>query len=414
MKKKCFFVYVLIHLLFFSGCDIEKNDNGDNGNKNQTDIYVPYLNDISIGSYGADYVTLSKPTFLNSNNNMIYVQAYIGEDGLITISGDTVNKYLEGTIDVSSSDHTFKNLSPDKNYRIIVIAKNNIGYSTRQVVYALGNLNAIKEDVEILRNTPATDFLTNGDNNTDRVTRCLNLPTSGSNGTKISWKSSKPDVITSDGIITRYYDSMQVSLEATVTRNNIMIDNNTVSFSFTVYRMLFYEDFEDNYDNWNIESSLASPQVLITDKNFAKGHKALTIDLSNVSGGYCNLVGTLSSDIQPEYIGAYIMLTEENINSTVNIAISKNNDSAIGIFFDGRDNTIYTFGKRNNCGRFYANRWYHIEFKNINWGSKAYDLYIDDNRIGNIGFWDYISSMNSIILEGQEYSRVYWDDIFIW
>lgn len=74
-------------------------------------------------------VTISKPIVSTSSNLGLTITAYIGIKSLVTVNNGMVFNYIQGPIDVSASGTTFSNLSTGGEYRIVVLAKNNYGFS---------------------------------------------------------------------------------------------------------------------------------------------------------------------------------------------------------------------------------------------------------------------------------------------
>ncbi|MEM7183554.1 MAG: DUF4465 domain-containing protein [Spirochaetota bacterium] len=100
----------------------------------ETTRIAPVLNALSIGSVDATSITLNQPTFATTGNPTPSVNAYIGLDGTISVSGATVNNSLQGPIDVASESHLFSGLLLNTSYRIIVVAENTAGYSVKQML----------------------------------------------------------------------------------------------------------------------------------------------------------------------------------------------------------------------------------------------------------------------------------------
>ena len=95
---------------------------------------APVLNSLSVSGYDASSITLAKPTFSTAGNPTPTVQAYIGLNGTITVSGSTVSNSLQGPVDVSSGGYQFSGLSASTSYKVIVVAANSAGYSVQQVI----------------------------------------------------------------------------------------------------------------------------------------------------------------------------------------------------------------------------------------------------------------------------------------
>jgi len=94
-------------------------------------LLPPALDDLIIDDVGASFIILRQPTFSGPQGIVIN---YIGIDGVISVTGDTVNNYLSIPIVGTLTGYTFKNLSIGTNYRIITVAENEGGYSVKQIL----------------------------------------------------------------------------------------------------------------------------------------------------------------------------------------------------------------------------------------------------------------------------------------
>ena len=95
---------------------------------------APILNSLSISGFDTSSITLAKPTFSTAGNPTPTVQAYIGLNGTITVSGSTVSNALQGPVDVSTGGYQFSGLSASTSYKVIVVAANDAGYSVQQII----------------------------------------------------------------------------------------------------------------------------------------------------------------------------------------------------------------------------------------------------------------------------------------
>jgi len=112
-------------ILTLSSCYLGNPNNNNSGSDNK----APVLNDLVITNTDPSSITLQKPTFSTAGTPAPTVQAYIGLDGVISVSGSTVSDSLEGPVDISATGHQFTNLDSDTAYRIIVVAQNTEGYA---------------------------------------------------------------------------------------------------------------------------------------------------------------------------------------------------------------------------------------------------------------------------------------------
>ncbi len=102
---------------------------------------APVMNALVTSGVTATEITIDQPTFSTAGNPLPPVQtreAYIGLDGVISVTGSTVNFSTDGPYDVSGGNHQFTGLLQNTSYRIIVVAQNSSGYSVRQIVQSTG------------------------------------------------------------------------------------------------------------------------------------------------------------------------------------------------------------------------------------------------------------------------------------
>lgn len=117
-------------------------------------------------------------------------------------------------------------------------------------------INAIadQEDVTAAKNNLALTFAS-GDSESS-VIQNIPLPTTGSNGTTVSWAASDSTTVTNTGVITRpFYGSgdKQVTLTATITKGSA---SDTKGFNITVKKYFANEDF--SYEDGTLLSSTTS------------------------------------------------------------------------------------------------------------------------------------------------------------
>ncbi len=94
---------------------------------------APLLNSLSVTGFDTGSISIAQPTFSTAGNPAPTVEAYIGRNGSMSVFGQTVNGALQGPIDVSTGGYQFSGLDVGTSYMVVVVAKNSIGYSTRQI-----------------------------------------------------------------------------------------------------------------------------------------------------------------------------------------------------------------------------------------------------------------------------------------
>ncbi len=108
---------------------------------------APALHPVSIGHIDSSSVEILTPTFTTAGNPTPAVTAYIGYNGTISITGQTVSNYLESSN--VSAGCTFSALTANTEYRIIVVAANSSGYSVEQTLINTGPIAPVLNNLSI-------------------------------------------------------------------------------------------------------------------------------------------------------------------------------------------------------------------------------------------------------------------------
>ena len=107
------------------------------------------------------------------------------------------------------------------------------------VLIGLGGCSATSEGLSdldsVAADKDALDISYAGTDSVTSVTQALTLPTTGDNGTTITWVSSDTTVIANDGAVTRPAADATVTLTATITKNEA---SDTKTFTLTVKKTL--------------------------------------------------------------------------------------------------------------------------------------------------------------------------------
>src|SRR3990172_3045724 len=110
---------------------------------------APVLNNLAISDSQADSIMLAQPTLSTAGDPAPTVRAYIGLNSTITVSGQTVSDSAQGPIDVSADGCVFSGLSAGTTYKIIVVAKNAVGYSVQQIVQSTDGIAPVLHSLSI-------------------------------------------------------------------------------------------------------------------------------------------------------------------------------------------------------------------------------------------------------------------------
>ncbi len=190
---------------------------------------APVLNAIAVNSWDAENIEIARPTFAAPGNPDPIVRAYIGIDGIISLQGSSVSGNLDEPADVSLGGYQFTGLQGNTSYRIIVVAQNESGYSTAQIVQHTAGvapvLNALSinstDASSISLNTPT--FATVG-NPAPSVTAYLGINgTIAANGAQVSGYSQGPINVTTSGV-------QFASLNPNTTYQIIVVAQNDVGY----------------------------------------------------------------------------------------------------------------------------------------------------------------------------------------
>lgn len=168
----------------------------------------------------------------------------------------------------------------------------------------------------------------------------------------------------------------------------------------------FFDGFEDGtYNNWNV---VGSNNYQVITSNPATGNYCLAITGSPSSG--------LEHTFTPDTIDYFsIKLRSDDVSGTSNYCYvgDASYNWGIGYIYHNGSNQ-YIVGGSNNIGHTITNQWTFIEFKNINYSSKTFDVYADGNLIyTSMGFNNTsVNGMSEINLFNYDASYTgYYDDI---
>ena len=212
--------------------------------------------------------------------------------------------------------------------------------------------------------------------------------------------------------VTGCSDSTTIPLTITNSGNGALIYDIISSNSNTGGSNIIYDDFEDgNYNGWTIG---ANHTATVTTTAPADGSKCLSLSGGN-STQYTGMYRTITN-ATPTYISLYIKQTSISCANYFNVG-DDNIQSNYGIIYMYFYNSnIYFYnGSSSVSTPFIINQWYQIEFKNINYTTKKFDIYINGTLFqSNLSFRSTSSSSISKIHMFNYYSgTTYYDDISI-
>jgi len=238
----------------------------------------------------------------------------------------------------------------------------------------------------------------------------ITIEKSDSSGVK-SAKNSKQPVALSSSVIR---ESSILSLEETAEHTPFDFHSTPRQFAPP---MIFRDNFEDgNYDGWLSGEGSGTKEV--TNSTAANGtvysyHEYNSPDGYHFSGIYRQL-----GAVQPGYISFYIRSGSTTTHDAYFVLQNSTGYDAIWFFAKGGG---YLYVNSNVGGdetyAYTAETWYHIEFKNIDFITKTFDYYVNENMVkASIPFRDaqYIEDFDHLdIYNFSGGSQAWWDEILI-
>lgn len=178
---------------------------------------------------------------------------------------------------------------------------------------------------------------------------------------------------------------------------------------------LFSDDFEDgDFSDW---SGQLSPFRIDSSRGANRTSKSLMIGANTTNGHYNGVYHTLPS-IQPSEVGVYVRTDRVAPSGYVvlgNDSVGNGSNHGIIFFHFAAGNRMYVYSGSTRYGdtAYVVNRWYHLEFKNINWTTKRFDYYVDGTRLASsIPFRDSTTtSLTRIHFYNFRSAISWWDEI---
>ncbi len=196
-----------------------------------TDMLAPVLNSFSITGSDTKSITISRPDFSIAGNPLPEVNAYIGFNDSISVSGSVVSGSVEGPVNVSTGGYQFNGLKENSLYRVVVVARNQKGYSVQQMAE-----KTRPDAAEIFLNAKSTSMIS-GNGYTYKFSAVI-IPSDAPSS--VTWTSSNENVATvdSNGLVTPLASG---NVNITVTTYNghsaqtaCTVNADTNQFSYTV------------------------------------------------------------------------------------------------------------------------------------------------------------------------------------
>jgi len=178
--------------------------------------------------------------------------------------------------------------------------------------------------------------------------------------------------------------------------------------------LLFGDDFEDgDFDDWSDAGGIGINEV--TDFTAADGSRFSYHEFASAEGHVDGIYHELDQ-IRPSYISFWVRLPRVTQSAGYFVLRGRTGLDVIW-FFATSNGTFYVNADVGGVNSFaYApNRWYHIEFREIDFGSQSFDFYVDrQRRARNVPFRNrgIIGDLDRLDLYNyDESSEAWWDEI---
>ncbi len=209
-----------------------------------------------------------------------------------------------------------------------------------------------------------------------------------------------------------------VAIPGDFANDTLTIENNGLGeliWNVENENLVFYDGFEEgNYNNWN--TSFGSNYTRSVTSSTAAGGTTYSFKQTGGNRNHNDGIYKTFNNIRPGNISFYVRSSSNS--SADGFFIVRDQANRFIMYFYAHYNgyfVLYTGSNQYNYV-YQADRWYHIEFKNINWQTQRFEYYIDRNLISNnVPFRDsyYNMTLNRIDLYNWDYSTSWYDEIRI-
>jgi hypothetical protein len=180
----------------------------------------------------------------------------------------------------------------------------------------------------------------------------------------------------------------------------------------------FQENFEDgDYNGWDKNypvNTVPERYHLIIDTPGANGTTYCIFLQGGRDKTYWDGIHTITPDaVKPNYVGFYAKTAFDTTTAGC-FEFTTGSSPVPGLSFQfNRLKKIVVNG--TECADYQANKWYHVEFKDIDWTTRTFNFYLDGNLItSNLTIPSSSYSLGDISLfNTDENSQAWWDELLI-
>lgn len=178
------------------------------------------------------------------------------------------------------------------------------------------------------------------------------------------------------------------------------------------------EDFEWGDDMQSLDDDpLGGVQWTVTKDGWSRaeidtmtehlGDKSAHFYYDGDPDGYNYVRAYYSDDSPPDYRGFWLRKDGDSIAHTT----TGNGDYRLQVRVNNSEVLQYYDTTYHNVYQISRNTWYFIEFRNINWGTGTYDIYVDgDLKTSGAGMWVHSSYNGSTAFYGAYHEGDFWID----
>ncbi|MEB1805896.1 MAG: thermonuclease family protein [Bacillaceae bacterium] len=216
-----------------------------------------------------------------------------------------------------------------------------------------GNPATLSDELAVELDRNNLQIIFQEEDNAQSVTKDILLPATGINGSVVNWTSSNSEVISNEGVVTRFDQDVPVTLTATVTKGENSI---TKVFDLVVVGLHSNEGIvvEPLIGYWNFNASgfgklVTSGKTLESDK----GSALLRSNFANISEFQGDTLNALNGDLA---------------GNSLSLVSNANNGKFVELEFSSKDlqNVVISFATRGTGTGFNKHQWkYSLDGKNF-------------------------------------------------
>lgn len=185
--------------------------------------------------------------------------------------------------------------------------------------------------------------------------------------------------------------------------------------------LLFYEDFEDgDWLGWGDAGGGYTISIVPTSYlpggSVPEGNYNLSLTGGNIGGIPFSGIYKLLPNITPSHISFYVRSSTSADGRHGDFVLRQSDNEGIEFAFNANANGQAEIQVNDQlCGDYSHDRWYLVEFKNIDWAIGALDVHVDGVQcIDELAFVSPVPNFDRLGLFNTNHSQVWIDEIEMW